>query len=94
LDGTPCKACGGGEDESAGCQACGGSGDETVRGCPYARISPEVSDLIELVRMSDVALPVAGGIMDQTQSFVQGMRVVRAARAKWEATIGRAGRRR
>lgn len=76
-----CEACEGtgvtGQDETP-CKSCGGDGHHEIVGCPLKGITP---DIWEMLRLSDWAehskyLPVAGGVLDQTDSFVESHRFI------------------
>lgn len=54
---------------------------------------PAVVELCRLVDLAEVALPVAGGVLDQADAFVEGMRALRACEAKVRAQLAEQRRR-
>lgn len=70
------------------CPACKGWGKDVVTECPLNVIEPETWDAI---RAADYAehglLPIAGGFLDQTQSYLDWMREIQneTSRAKMAA---------
>jgi hypothetical protein len=75
------------------CTRCNGDGcgeceDGYVRvtGCPYRMIPEDVADLFKYYDDTKAGLPpVHGGGLDQTQSFINACRIVRAEDAYWES---------
>lgn len=59
-----------------------------VTGCPYDAITPDVRALIRLCDFADKGnLPRAGGVLDQTASFADGLEFVRWERRRCENEI-------
>ena len=70
----------------AGCGECGGKGHHEITGCPLAIVSEDVWTLHRLVRFMDEGLPpVAGGVLDQAEVFLDAMTFVRAEKHRIEA---------
>lgn len=69
------------------CGGCRGSGVWRITSCPRAKVRPEVVDLCRLVDLAEVALPVAGGVLDQADAFVEGMRALRACESRARAQL-------
>ncbi len=76
---VPCATCGG-----EGCEVCGGCGHELLAGCPLDVVGPSVWPVLEACEVfaSSGLPPVAGGMLDQTQCFVDAWRVVRSTRRR------------
>lgn len=78
----PCPACGGDEAKAADCPACQGEGCELLTRCPFDDVPAAVWECLELCEFADKGnLPVSGGVHDQTRSFLQSLRIVRADKA-------------
>jgi hypothetical protein len=70
-----CPSCGG---KSETCKTCEGNGRGIrVTGCPMSQVGGEVWSLMEMARFADKGLlPVSGGVCDQSQSFLDGYRLI------------------
>lgn len=84
ADRPACKRCRGRGDVP--CPSCGGSGHHTLTSCPYEWIT---ADIGRAFRFRDLArdgcgLPVAGGLMDQTESFLEAWLAIDVEEAYWE----------
>ena len=76
----------GGPGGGGQCALCGGTGRLRLTQCPQTAVPCEVWDLWEL---ADLYLehglpPVAGGALDQTDSFLTGCRIIQAERGRVE----------
>lgn len=79
LEDLPCPACGGNEEKAPDCGTCQGHGFQLLTRCPYAEVPPDVWDMVDLCEFADKGnLPVSGGVLDQTASFLACLRFVRA----------------
>lgn len=65
-----CPVCG-----ELGCGFCDDGYFEIV-GCPKEYLGGDFIEAVNLATMSSVALPVAGGLMDQTPWFLQLVRTI------------------
>jgi hypothetical protein len=50
--------------------------------CPLKTTPPEVWETIDLVDLTDTALPVGGGWVDQTAAFQEAYKLVKSEQAK------------
>jgi len=72
-----------GQCDGAGCDSCGEVGRHIVKSCPRKLIDGEMWSMIGDFSISNDGLwPVAGGTLDQTQSFLN-------ARAIWQTEVSR-----
>lgn len=68
-----------------GCTTCRGLGYRKLTCCPKELITPEVTELIASADWAQKGLPpVAGGLLNQCMSWVEGVEVYRAASAQCE----------
>ena len=78
-----CTACGG-KDEK--CERCKGFGTERITGCPKEIIDRQTWRLLELSDFADKgAFPVTGGVLEQSDSFLSGCRMVWGETKYWKA---------
>ena len=71
-----------------GCKSCGGVGYHSLTSCPRRMVPTETWEVIGAARDAEMGLlPVAGGTLDQCQSFIDAMRIVRAIDAEQEAEL-------
>jgi hypothetical protein len=74
-------------EEAIACKECQGRGEIEIASCPRKLISPEVADFCALAdHAADGHLPLAGGTLDQTASFLAALRLLRRDEAEWAAT--------
>lgn len=79
----PCVGCNG--QNSANCKTCNGAGHHELTSCPWAMVTPDVSELVRLVDLMQSGIPpVAGGVYDQTPSFISGMTQFENDDAMWK----------
>lgn len=82
-----CVRCGG--KNSKDCPACGGTGKWELKECPKKFVTSDVWEAIELAELFAKGLPpVAGGVLDQANSFVEAARFIFAEQAFWKAKLG------
>lgn len=74
--------CGG---RNPGCPECKGAGIVRIEACPKTLVSSDVWALCQLSDTMEMAhaLPVAGGILDQTHSFNHALTFLRADEAQF-----------
>jgi len=78
-----CTECDG--EQSDGCEACGGRGWEPVDRCPLSLVTPDVWELLTTAADAEAGyLPVAGGTLNQTHSWLTAWRRMRAEKAHWK----------
>lgn len=60
-------------------------GDDEIEltSCPRDHVTRDVRGLIRAIDMLDVIPPVAGGFLDQTAAFVDGLEFWRAEESHW-----------
>lgn len=76
-----CVAC-----EGKGCDGCNGNGYTLIDRCPHRIVTRDVWQALRFARRADKgALPVAGGLLNQTQSFLEAWELIDADRAVWRA---------
>ncbi len=76
---TACNGAGG-----AGCEVCGGDREPVFR-CPASHHTPEIDAAFLAMDWAEAGvLPVAGGLLEQSASFVQFVSIVQAERAAIE----------
>jgi len=81
-----CPGCRGLElPPGATCTACGGTGRLEITGCPLEIAGDDAFEMVAAARLAHEKgpLPVAGGWLDQAETFRQGCRVVWDADARW-----------
>jgi len=79
-----CPAC-----DGAGCAGCKGTGQMEITRCPLEIIDAETAELIELAALFKKGLPpIAGGSLDQAQSFLAAARFVFREEARLKAELG------
>lgn len=79
-----CPVCSGG-----GCSACEGSGRFSVTECPRKLVPHEAWEMIEAADMTRRGLPpVAGGSLDQTQTFLDACRFIWADESVYRSQAG------
>lgn len=66
------------ECDGVGCEHCGQRGSFPIGCCPYEFIRPLGTAVTLAKAYSDGIMPDAGGLLDQTQSFMQFVRVLEA----------------
>jgi len=60
-----------------------------IIGCPNELITPDIWDMIELVKFYEKGLPpIAGGVLDQTNIFIQTANFVFSEESVWKAKLG------
>lgn len=76
----PCPSCASEPRIRGDCATCLGSGVRAYQTCPLRSVSAEIWHIIEAVRLAQAGMwPVAGGLLDQCESFIEAFRVVVAA---------------
>jgi len=78
------------------CPICGGRGcDECVGGeiehtsCPLYLIGGDIADAIDYAELWEKGLPpIAGGALDQSQSFIIAARFIFAEKNYWKSKLG------
>lgn len=85
-----CHACGRTEEKTPSCTACHGKGYEVVTSCPRRLVAADpmvgwVVDLAEMARKG--AWPVAGGVLDQAETFLSAARLVWSEESRCRATL-------
>jgi hypothetical protein len=70
------------------CESCHGSGVFQIAGCPKEVVTRDAIDACKYVKIAEKHLPLAGGILDQTQSFLDAYEWITAEGKKWEAESG------
>lgn len=64
------------------------SGGEELTGCPMEMLTPAVFDLMELAAFAEEGeLPMGGGPMQQTESFLAMLRHYRRENAEWDVKL-------
>jgi len=82
-----CVVCGG--ENFSTCDSCGKTGMMPVEDCPEKLITPDIWEAIELANLWEKGIPpVAGGALDQAQSFVSAARFIFAEQNWWKAKLG------
>ena len=67
-----CPAC-----DGLGCEHCGDSGIARLTACPQTIVPAEIWECRRLAEFAEKGLlPLAGGVLDQTDAFLAGCRVV------------------
>jgi hypothetical protein len=62
-----------GTDEK--CELCGGLGHHKITSCPQQQIGEDVRAFLKMYNMADKGImPIDGGALNQTQSFVDAMK--------------------
>lgn len=91
-----CVACNGappGRDADGAevmCLACGGSGRFEVAACPREELSADVFAALTAADLAEIGcLPSAGGWLDQPQSLIEAIRMIRADSARHRIDIER-----
>jgi len=59
-----------------------------LTGCPFDLIDHGTLELMRYVRLAEHHLPIAGGMLDQTQSFCEALDWITMERRKWKAEFG------
>lgn len=68
-----CTACNGTDDN---CEACGGGGKQRLTTCPKTIPDAATWRVIQLSEFAERgAFPIAGGVLDQSQSFLDACRI-------------------
>jgi len=79
-----CPSCNG-----TGCEACGDRGDVHLTECPLVAVPGDAWQVIEMADLLKHGLPpLAGGMLDQVQVFVDAARFVWGEQTHWRATLG------
>ena len=79
-----CVSCGGN-----GCNECDNTGRFRITDCPLKDVTAEVRQLIRLAELFEKGLPpVAGGVLDQGQNFIEAAEFVFSEEAYWKAKLG------
>lgn len=74
--------------EGSGCDQCDQRGWTPITCCPLTLVPGDVWELVTHASDAEAGyLPVAGGTLDQTQSFLDGWRRLRAEKAYWRANL-------
>lgn len=74
--------------EGAGCDACHGRGRVKIEGCPADLVTPDIWQLASEAADAEAGfLPEGGGMNDQTQAWVTGLRRYRTERADWKRRL-------
>lgn len=72
-----------------GCVSCGDQGTYEVTSCPKEQITDDVWRFVRFMRFAEQGiLPMAGGMLDQTQSFCDALAFAQADEGKLKAEIG------
>ena len=83
----PCHICGG--ENFTECSACGKTGVMPIIGCPETLITADVWEMMELAKFYEKGLPpIAGGVLDQTQSFISAAAFIFGEENVWKAKLG------
>lgn len=59
-----------------------------MTGCPWESIDRDTLRLMKFVRLAERHLPIAGGMLDQTQSFCEALDWITIERRRWKAELG------
>ena len=71
------------------CDFCGKTGQIKIVGCPEKLITADVWEMIELAKFYEKGMPpIAGGVLDQTQSFISAANFIFAEENVWKAKLG------
>lgn len=75
-----------GEPGEAGCPSCGHAGEIEIPHCPGREVDAATRRLVQLCRFAgDGRMPVDGGVLDQTQAFLDVLEFYEADRAELKA---------
>jgi NADPH-dependent 7-cyano-7-deazaguanine reductase QueF-like protein len=88
IAGVPCIQCGGksGNDK---CGQCSGTGELEIKECPLKIITADIWETLELADFWEKGLPpIGGGVLDQTQNFVEAARFVFSEKNYWKRKLG------
>ena len=78
-----CVSCGG-----KGCKECKGTGRFRITDCPLKYVTTDVQQLIRMAELFEKGLPpVAGGVLDQGQNFVEAAEFVFSEQEYWKAKL-------
>lgn len=81
----PCPACAPDREPDAACTICLGRGEYRVDRCPAETLTADVGSLFWMVGLAEHGrMPVAGGVLDQSQSFIDGLRLIDRETAIWK----------
>ena len=67
------------------CGACKGTGCFTLTACPKQSINRQTHEFMRFVRLSEHHLPLSGGLLDQTQSFISALDWTTNEKNRWAA---------
>ncbi len=77
-----CPAC---EGEAINCMVCGQTGQIEIAECPLRIIDAETWQILEISDLfADGLPPIAGGVMDQTVSFICAHRLIQNKKMQWK----------
>lgn len=70
-------------DPELECRLCGGSGELVLRRCPYATVPLRIWHVAEAIEffLETHVPPAAGGLCDQSCTFLEALRIVAPIRA-------------
>jgi hypothetical protein len=86
LNGFVCEECGGRDELILNCKSCRGTGKIRFESCLLKIITVDIWELLDAVEFADKGnLPISGGFLDQTESFMEGLKLVRRLNAKMKA---------
>jgi hypothetical protein len=75
--------------EGGGCDACGGRGRFRITDCPRKMVGANIWDTIQAAYFAEKGvLPVAGGTLDQTQSFMDALALTWRDQSYWKKKLG------
>jgi hypothetical protein len=76
-----CVQCNGMDDH---CKSCDGTGTFPLTDCPWQFIDKATIEATKYVSAAEHHLPLSGGMLDQTQSFVDCLDWLTNEKNKWE----------
>jgi len=83
---TDCMSCNGSEE---GCNDCRQTGKWELTQCPLEILTPDVLQTIELAELYEKGLPpVAGGVLDQANIFIESCRFIFRIEAVLKKKLG------
>ena len=75
--------------DGVGCKACNDRGDVWLTACPLEVVPRDVWQAIEMAELFWHGLaPMPGGVLDQTQVFIDAARFIRGEQARNRAELG------
>jgi hypothetical protein len=77
-----CTVCGGNDDH---CKACDGWGKQRITSCPKEIPDAATWRVIQMSEFADKgSFPIAGGVLDQAQSFLDACQICWREEAYWK----------